>query len=139
VVKALRDLADETLIDGEVVAFDDSGPPSFNVLQNSGFSSAPIFYYAFDLLIFAGTNIRSEPLEARRELLRTDILPKLSEPIRYSPELESSLDDLIRSVREQKFEGLIAKRRDSRYESGGPGLTGSPCTQTQKRAHGELF
>jgi DNA ligase D-like protein (predicted ligase) len=118
VVSALRDLPDETLIDGEVVAFDDSGHPSFNVLQNFGSSNVPIFYYVFDLLIFAGTDIRSEPLEARRKLLRTDILPKLSESIRYSPELEGSLDDLIRSVREQKFEGLIAKRRDSRYESG---------------------
>jgi bifunctional non-homologous end joining protein LigD len=80
VVDALRDLPDETLIDGEVVAFDDSGHPSFNLLQNFGLSNVPIFYYAFDLLVFAGTDIRSEPLEARRELLRTDILPKLSEP-----------------------------------------------------------
>jgi ATP-dependent DNA ligase len=117
-VGALRDLPDETLIDGEVVAFDDSGHPSFNVLQNFGSSNVPIFYYVFDLLIFVGTDIRSEPLEARRELLRTDVLPKLSEPIRYSPELDGSLDDLIRSVQEQKFEGLIAKRRDSHYESG---------------------
>ena len=46
------------------------------------------------------------------------MLPKLSEPIRYSPDLEASLPDLIHSVRDQHFEGLVAKRKDSRYESG---------------------
>ena len=48
----------------------------------------------------------------------TKVLPKLSEPIRYSPDLEASLPDLISSVREQHFEGLVAKRKDSVYESG---------------------
>ena len=44
--------------------------------------------------------------------------PKLDEPIRYSPILEGSLKDLIRSVNSQRLEGLIAKRCDSRYEPG---------------------
>jgi ATP-dependent DNA ligase len=57
-------------------------------------------------------------LETRRELLRTKLLSKLQEPIRYSPDLDGSLPDLIRSVREQGFEGLVAKRRSSLYESG---------------------
>jgi len=51
-------------------------------------------------------------------MLEAQVLSKLDEPIRHSPALESSLADLVRSVREQKFEGLIAKRRASRYESG---------------------
>jgi len=46
------------------------------------------------------------------------VCPKLSEPIRYSPDLEASLADLILSVRAQHFEGLVAKRKDSLYESG---------------------
>lgn len=111
-------MPDETVIDGEVVAFDTSGRPSFNTLQNYGSREVPIFYYAFDLFVLAGRNLQLEPLHARRELLRTKVLSKLDEPIRYSPELDGSLSDLIQSVREQKFEGLIAKRRDSRYESG---------------------
>jgi bifunctional non-homologous end joining protein LigD len=56
--------------------------------------------------------------ERRRELLRTKVFSRLKDPIRYSPTLDSTLDNLIQSVREQKFEGLIAKRRDSVYESG---------------------
>ena len=41
------------------------------------------------------------------------VLPKLAEPIRYSPVLEGSLKDLIQSVKAQGLEGLVAKRRDS--------------------------
>jgi DNA ligase D-like protein (predicted ligase) len=118
IARALDRLPNETVIDGEVVAFDEAARPSFNRLQNYGSSTVPIFYYAFDLLVYSGRDVRSEPLEVRRQMLEAQVLSKLDEPIRYSPALESSLADLVRSVREQKFEGLIAKRRDSRYESG---------------------
>jgi ATP-dependent DNA ligase len=56
VASALQKLPDETVIDGEVVALDDSGRPSFNTLQNYGSSTAPIFYYAFDVLVLDGRN-----------------------------------------------------------------------------------
>jgi ATP-dependent DNA ligase len=123
----LENLPDETVIDGEVVAFDDSGRPSFNSLQNYGSSTAAIFYYVFDVLVLNGRDVRFEPLETRRELLSTKVLSKLQEPIRYSPDLDGSLPDLIRSVREQGFEGLVAKRRSSRYESGLRSGPGSRC------------
>jgi bifunctional non-homologous end joining protein LigD len=74
------------VIDGEVVALDDSGRPSFNTLQNFGSSTVPIFYYAFDLLILGGLDMRFEALERRRELLTAKVLSKLREPIRYSPD-----------------------------------------------------
>jgi len=118
IAKALQKLPAETVIDGEVVALDPSGRPSFNSLQNSASSAQPIYFYAFDLLVLAGCDVRSQPLTARRELLRTNVLPKLGEPIRYSPDLEATLPDLIQSVRDQHFEGLVAKRKDSPYESG---------------------
>jgi DNA ligase D-like protein (predicted ligase) len=118
ITKALQKMPDETVIDGEVVAFDASGRPSFNTLQNYGPREVPIFYYAFDLPVLSSGDLRSEALHFRRGLLRTKVLSKLGEPIRYSPELDGSLADLVQSVREQKFEGLIAKRLDSRYESG---------------------
>jgi ATP-dependent DNA ligase len=118
IARGLDRLPNETMVDGEVVAFDESGRPSFNRLQNYGSSTVPIFYYVFDLLMYSGRDVRSEPLEIRRQMLEAQVLSKLDEPIRYSPALESSLADLVRSVREEKLEGLIAKRRDSRYESG---------------------
>src|SRR3712207_4551202 len=53
VVKALSSMPDETVIDGEIVAFDSTGPPSFNTLQNYGSTTAPVFYYIFDVLVLA--------------------------------------------------------------------------------------
>ena len=118
IVDALRSLPDETVIDGEIVAFDESDRPSFNALQNYASSKVPIYFYAFDLPMLAGRDLTSMPLHHRRELLQAQALSNLTDPIRFSPPLDSALDELIRSVREQKFEGLIAKRRDSRYLPG---------------------
>jgi bifunctional non-homologous end joining protein LigD len=118
VVRALVSLPDETVIDGEVVALDESGRPSFNILQNHGSSGAPIIYYVFDVLILEGRDVMAEPLSVRRELLRTCVLLKLGEPIRHCPELNASLGQVIESVRTAGLEGLVAKRLDSTYEPG---------------------
>jgi bifunctional non-homologous end joining protein LigD len=116
IAKALEPLPDETVIDGEVVALDERGKPSFSLLQNHGSSRIPLIYYAFDLMVLAGKPVMAETLEMRRHLLEEKVLPKLAEPIRYSVALEASLADLIRSVKAQGFEGLVAKRRSSGYE-----------------------
>ena len=59
-----------------------------------------------------------EALSARRGLVQEGVLAKLGEPIRETPELEASLPDLINSVKTHGLEGLVAKRRGSRYEPG---------------------
>jgi DNA ligase D-like protein (predicted ligase) len=118
IAKALGSLPNETVVDGEVVAMDEEGKPSFNTLQNMGSSGAPLFFYIFDLLVLSRRNVMGEPLLKRRELLESKVLPKLSEPIRYSPQLEANLEQLIASVKAQGLEGLVAKRLDSRYEPG---------------------
>jgi bifunctional non-homologous end joining protein LigD len=117
IVQALAAMPDETVIDGEIIALDDSGRPSFSALQNHG-AAASLVYYVFDVMILAGRNVMNEPLTGRRELLQGCVLTKLDEPIRESPELDASLPDLVSSVKAQRLEGLVAKRRDSRYESG---------------------
>jgi len=60
----------------------------------------------------------NEPLSVRRQLLQVNVLAKLGEPIRESPELGAGLPDLITTVKAYGLEGLVAKRRDSRYEPG---------------------
>ncbi len=117
IAQALRPLPDETVLDGEIVALDEQGRPSFNTLQNFGSLKLPVFFYVFDLPILKGRDLRAESLRVRRQALKS-VLSNLEEPIRYSPALDASLPDLIRSVREQHLEGVIAKRRDSVYESG---------------------
>jgi len=115
VVKALGKLPDNTVVDGEVVAFDQEGRPSFNALQNYGSAAAPVVYYVFDVLVLAGQDLRREPLQKRRQLLEQKVLPKLPEPVRYSAPLEAELPVLIESVKAHGFEGLVAKRRNSPY------------------------
>jgi len=118
VVKGLAKMPDDTVIDGEVIAFDDDGRPSFNALQNYGSAAAPVIYYVFDVMVLAGRDVMREPLEKRRELLEQKVLPKLSEPVRYTSSLDAALPVLVQSVKEQGFEGLVAKRRNSVYEPG---------------------
>jgi bifunctional non-homologous end joining protein LigD len=118
IVAALRALPDETVIDGEVVALNEAGRPSFQALQNYRSSPATILYYVFDVLVLAGRNVMGVPLSIRRDLLRRDVLSKLREPVRYSLEFNANPGDLIRSVRAQGLEGLVAKRLDSVYEAG---------------------
>jgi DNA ligase D-like protein (predicted ligase) len=118
IVESLAALPDETVIDGEVVALDASGRPSFNALQNFGAAGADVHFYVFDVLTLGGRDVMGEPLTARRELLESRVLPTLPEPVRNCPQFKASLEDLIRSAKAQGLEGLVAKRADSRYEPG---------------------
>lgn len=135
IVKALAAMPDETVIDGEVVALDAEGRPSFNTLQNYGSAGAPLHFFIFDLLILKGKDVMGEPLVKRRDLIEEHVLPKLADPIRYSPILEGSLKDLVRSVKAQGLEGLVAKRRDSGYE---PGLRSGAWMKMRVNAGQEL-
>jgi bifunctional non-homologous end joining protein LigD len=75
-------------------------------------------FYVFDLLILAGEDLRNEPLELRRKLLHTRVMSRLAEPIRFSETIPAAAAELIRAVREQGLEGVIAKRRGSSYQPG---------------------
>jgi bifunctional non-homologous end joining protein LigD len=118
VLAGLVNLPDGTVIDGEIVAFDDDGRPSFSALQNSAGSDTPLVYFVFDVMRLAGRDVTALTLEARRGLLEQKVLPTLGEPVRYTGELNATLRDLVASVKAQGLEGLVAKRRDSRYEAG---------------------
>ncbi|HKV49525.1 MAG TPA: RNA ligase family protein [Candidatus Acidoferrales bacterium] len=114
-IAAFDALADDTIVDGEVVAVDASGRPSFNDLQN-WMPSKPIYFYAFDLIAYRGRDTTKLPLSERRSLLE-DALKPLRDPIRLSPIIETSADDLIRAVRENSLEGIVAKRLDGTYDA----------------------
>jgi ATP-dependent DNA ligase len=117
IVKALTAVPDETVIDGELVALDPDGRPSFNALQN-GSAQATIVYYVFDVLVLGGRDVMAETLRARRDLLAREVLPVLADLVREAPRFDAALADLIAAVRAQGLEGLVAKRLDSPYEPG---------------------
>jgi ATP-dependent DNA ligase len=118
VVRGLARLPNETVVDGELIALADDGRPSFNALQNLGSARPRLLYIVFDVMLYKGRDVKAETLDARRELLERRIVPQLAEPIRFLGPLDADLRDLMHSVKAQRLEGLVAKRRDSRYEPG---------------------
>jgi hypothetical protein len=65
-----------------------------------------------------GRDLTRKPLEERREILRGEVDAALPDSIRYSEAIEASPAELIEALREQGFEGVVAKRRDSVYKPG---------------------
>ena len=118
IVRALAKLPNDTIIDGEVVALDENGLPSFNVLQNYHHAATPLQFYVFDLLQLRGRNLHDLPLAERRELLCSEVMPVLPSEILMSESLDASAAKVMAAVKAQGLEGVIAKRRSSRYEPG---------------------
>ena len=85
IAKALQTMPDETVIDGEVVALDEKGKPSFSLLQNYGSGAAPLVFYVFDVMILSGKDVMAATLESRRRLLETEVLPAAcrADPVRW--------------------------------------------------------
>ena len=103
---------------GKTAALDEKGRSSFQLLQIFRSSSnVPSVYFAFDLLILDGKDLREEPLSTRRKLL-AKLLEKAPENIRLSGELRGSRDELLRVAQEFGLEELVAKRPNPRCESG---------------------
>ena len=73
---------DETVIDGEIVAFDELGP-SFSALENFGSSGTTLRFFAFDVIFIAGRDLQKSPLEERRRLLCEELMPKMPPAISY--------------------------------------------------------
>jgi DNA ligase D-like protein (predicted ligase) len=116
-VEALVDLLEGTVVDGEVVALDDSGRPNFNLLAQFRSEASRIHYFIFDLLVCNGRDLTKLPLSERREMMKS-VLKLRSPRIRIAEQFEVSANDMIAAVRQQQLEGVIGKRKDSLYEAG---------------------
>jgi bifunctional non-homologous end joining protein LigD len=103
------------LIDGEIVAIDASGRPSFQALQHRSRHRAQIVYYAFDLLHLDDSDLTRRPLEQRRAQLAR-VLGESG--ILMSQELPGTAQQVIAAVRAAELEGVVAKRRGSVYAPG---------------------
>ena len=101
IADALSKLPDDSVVDGEIVALDETGRPSFNVLQNYNHAATPLQFYAFDLLHLAGKNLRDRPLDDRRELLRARVMPRMPEEISLSETLDATAAEIVAAVKKQ--------------------------------------
>jgi bifunctional non-homologous end joining protein LigD len=105
------------VIDGEVVALDEKGRSSFQLLQAREMESrqSPIYFYVFDLLQAAGKNLTGLPLE-RREALLAALCDGAADSLRFSGEIGGDPHALLREVKRLGLEGIIGKQRGSIYE-----------------------
>jgi DNA ligase D-like protein (predicted ligase) len=118
IAQACERLPPNTLVDGEIVALDQSGRVSFNLLQHHRSKAQALVFYAFDVLIYRGRSVLTVPLYFRREVLRRIFEDSKAAAIGLSENIEAAPTDLIRVAKEFGFEGIVAKRKDSVYESG---------------------
>jgi bifunctional non-homologous end joining protein LigD len=112
--------AKEFMLDGEIVALDPEGKPSFQLLQASripGSDPAPLFYYVFDALQLDGRDLTGLPLLRRKEIARS-LLEGAGDPIRFSDGILADSERIVKEMQARGLEGLIAKRRDSKYKIG---------------------
>jgi DNA ligase D-like protein (predicted ligase) len=116
-VEALRELPEGTVVDGEVVALDDSGRPNFNMLAQFRSGASRIHYFIFDLLVCNNHDLTKLPLSERRDLMKS-VLGLRSTRVRIAEQFEVSASDMLAAVRQQQLEGVIGKRKDSLYEAG---------------------
>jgi len=117
IVEALADLPEGTVVDGEVVAVDESGRPNFNLLQNFRAEASRIQYYVFDLLCWKDRDLTRVPMVERRALLKSLVVIR-DKRIRIADYFEAAPKDLLSAVREQRLEGIIGKQKDSHYQPG---------------------
>jgi bifunctional non-homologous end joining protein LigD len=108
----------DCVIDGEVVALDEKGRSSFQLLQGVEMEGrqSPTYYYVFDLLQAEGRSLTGQPLEFRKEMLQR-LCGEAGEAIRYSGDVGNDAEPLLKQVKQLGLEGLIGKQRGSVYES----------------------
>jgi DNA ligase D-like protein (predicted ligase) len=118
IARACERLPPDTLLDGEIVALDENGRVSFNLLQHHRSKAQALLFYVFDVLIYRGRSLLKAPLETRREALGEIFKDGNAAPVSLSETIDAAPADLTRVAREFGFEGIIAKRKDSHYEPG---------------------
>jgi bifunctional non-homologous end joining protein LigD len=120
IVEAVKNLpARECVLDGEVVALDEEGRSSFQLLQAREMEGrkSPVCYYVFDLLQLDGKSLLLLPLEARKNILEK-FCANAGDPIRYSDSIGREAKPLLEEVKRRGLEGIIGKQRSSVYEPG---------------------
>jgi len=117
--------AERAILDGEIVALDEEGRPSFSLMQQrTGFQpgkrrlprreGVPVIYYAFDLLYLDGFDLRRVALERRKQLLQERIVS--GGVIQFSDHYAEKGLDLFEAAKQRGLEGIVAKKRGGAYQ-----------------------
>lgn len=116
--KAAADLEVESaIIDGEIIVLNDAGLSDFGALRKAITSRQhDLYFVAFDLVHVNGHDLRDMPLEDRREIL-AEVIPE-DQHIQFSQALPGEASAIFHLVDKAGMEGMVSKRRDSKYRSG---------------------
>lgn len=131
ITEAAEQLPDGTVLDGEILAFRDGMPLSFQYLQTrttrksvskKDLDAAPVVFVVYDLLEWEGADMRGRSMKERRMLLE-DLLQQMNHPaLLLSPVVDfqtwEALGELIGQSRERGCEGFMLKRKESVYQAG---------------------
>jgi bifunctional non-homologous end joining protein LigD len=122
IVKAAKALPD-ALIDGEIVALDHTGVPSFSALQAAiaDNKTGDLIFFGFDLLFADGEDLRALPLRDRKQRLMRLLEPRRNgkeKLIRYVDHFEDRGDTVLESAKKLELEGIVSKKLDAPYRSG---------------------
>jgi bifunctional non-homologous end joining protein LigD len=104
------------IIDGEAVACDDDGRPSFDRIRYRR-HDASVFLYAFDLIELNGDDLRRDPLEVRKATL-SSVVAKAGTGIKFNEHIEADGPTVFAHACKMGLEGIVSKRKDSPYRSG---------------------
>jgi ATP-dependent DNA ligase len=104
------------IIDGEAVACDDDGRPSFDRIRYRQ-HDAVVFLYAFDLIELNGDDLRRDPLDVRKATLKS-VLAKAAPGLRFNEHIEADGLTVFAHACRMGLEGIVSKRKGSSYRSG---------------------
>ena len=127
----------DCLLDGEIVALDARGVPSFSALQSALMEEETqgLVYFIFDLLHADGEDLRPLGVEGRKQRLAELLKPKgLHARLRYVEHFETAADAVLKSACRMSLEGVVSKRLDAPYRSG----RGDAWQKTKCRAGQEV-
>jgi bifunctional non-homologous end joining protein LigD len=117
VVRELKKIKHDAVLDGEIVVLNEEGKSDFQKLQHyQDNTQFPICYYVFDLLSLNGTDTSELPLIERKELLKK-LLPK-NAVIKYSDHIIKNGIGFFEAAKKNMLEGIMAKKSESLYHSG---------------------
>jgi bifunctional non-homologous end joining protein LigD len=115
-ISTLRSIKEKTvLLDGEIVALDQQGRPSFQALQHRSTAGLVLTYVAFDVLAVDNRPLINAPLSVRRTHLRAVLS---GSGVMQSEPLPGDAPAIERAIRDFGLEGVVAKREDSLYRPG---------------------
>ncbi len=118
IARELDKIKKNVILDGEVVALDKSGRPSFQLLQQYlKTGKGDIRYYIFDILFLDHQDLRKTPLLERKQILK-EFLEKLDQPsILYCDHVMTKGKKFFKEGKKLGLEGIMAKKKDSIYQS----------------------